>query len=166
VTAPDGRTVVDITSPDKSTLGLRQFRFESPERGDVAGIKAAYPEGVYTFDGATAAGAQFHGTATLRHALPAPATGVRPAADAEGVSARGLVITWTPVKHLTAYSIALEQEETGMSLTARLPGSAASFAVPDGFLLPGTEYVLAIGTITSEGNSSFVEATFTTAGKR
>jgi hypothetical protein len=84
----------------------------------------------------------------------------------EGVPVKGLVITWTPVKQLTAYSIAIEQEETGMSLTARLPGSAASFAVPDGFLLAGTEYVLAIGTITSEGNASFVETTFTTAGKR
>lgn len=166
VVGPDGRTVVDITSPDASTLGLRQFRFESPERGDVAGIKAAYPEGVYTFDGATAGGARFHSTATLRHALPPPATGVRPAADAEGVPVRGLVVTWTAGKNLTAYSIGIEQEESGLSLTAKVPGSAASFAVPDGFLLPGTEYVLAIGTMTAEGNTSFVESTFTTAGKK
>ena len=129
-------------------------------------MKAAYPEGVYTFDAATAAGAKFHSTATLSHTLPATVTGVRPAADARGVPVQGLVITWTPVKNLAAYSIGIEQEETAMSLTARLPGSAASFAVPDGFLLPGTEYVLAIGTITSEGNTSFVERTFTTAGKR
>lgn len=165
VVAPDGRTVVDITSPDASTLGLRQFRFESPERGDVASIKAAYPEGVYTFDGATAAGVKFHGTSTLRHALPATARGVRPGAGAEGVPAQGLVIAWTPVTKVTAYIVSIEQEELDVSLTARLPGSATSFAVPDGFLRPGTEYVLAIGTVTSEGNTSFVETTFTTAGQ-
>jgi len=38
--------------------------------------------------------------------------------------------------------------------------------VPDGFLLPGTEYQLAIGTVSAEGNVSFVETTFTTAGKK
>ncbi len=38
-------------------------------------------------------------------------------------------------------------------------------AVPDGFLLPGKEYKIAIGTVTEEGNASFVETTFTTTGK-
>jgi len=164
VVAPDGRTVVDITAPDASTLGLRQFRFESPERGDVASIKSAYPEGVYTFDAATVAGAKFHGTSTLRHTLPATAAGIRPAVDAEDVPVKGLVISWTPARNLAAYVIAIEQDSLEVSITAKLPGSAASFAVPDGFLAPGTEYVLSIGTMTSEGNTTYVESTFTTAG--
>ena len=164
VAAPDGRTVVDIKSPDASTLGLRQFRFESPERGDVAGIKAAYPEGAYTFDASTAAGVKYHGTATLRHALPAGAAGVRPAAEAEDVPVKGLVIGWTPARNLAAYVIAIEQDSLEVSVTAKLPGSATSFAVPDGFLKPGMEYVLSIGTMTSEGNTTYVESTFTTAG--
>jgi hypothetical protein len=164
VVAPDGRTVVDIKAPDASTLGLRQFRFESPERGDVAGIKAAYPEGVYTFDASTTGGVKFHGTSTLRHTLPATATGVRPAADAEDVPVMGLVIRWTPARNLAAYVIAIEQDSLEVSVSAKLPGSATSFAVPDGFLAPGMEYVLSIGTMTSEGNTSYVESTFTTAG--
>jgi len=164
VVAPDGRTVVDIKSPDASTLGLRQFRFESPERGDVASIKAAYPEGVYTFDATTVAGVKFHGTATLRHTLPAIATGVRPAAEAEEVPVKGLVIGWTPARNLAAYVIAIEQDSLEVSITAKLPGSAASFVMPDGFLAPGLEYVLSIGTMTSEGNTTYVESTFTTAG--
>jgi hypothetical protein len=164
VTAPDGRTVVDIKAPDASTLGLRQFRFESPERGDVAAIRAAYPEGVYTFDAATAAGVKFHGTATLRHALPPVATGIRPAADAEDVPVKGLVIRWTPARNLAGYTIALEQDSLEVSVSAKLPGSATSFSVPDGFLAPGLEYVLSIGTMTSEGNITYVESTFTTAG--
>lgn len=164
VVAPDGRTVVDIKSPDASTLGLRQFRFESPERGDVASIKAAYPEGAYTFDASTAAGVKFHGTATLRHALPAIATGVRPAAEAEDVPVKGLVIAWTAARNLAAYVVAVEQDSLEVSVSAKLPGSATSFAVPDGFLVPGMEYVLSIGTMTSEGNTTYVESTFTTAG--
>ncbi len=164
VVAPDGRTVVDIKSPDASTLGLRQFRFESPERVDAASIKAAYPEGVYTFDAATAAGVKYHGTSTLRHALPAIATGVRPAAEAEDVPVKGLVISWTAARNLAAYVIAVEQDSLEVSVSAKLPGSATSFAVPDGFLVPGMEYVLSIGTMTSEGNTTYVESTFTTAG--
>jgi hypothetical protein len=164
VVAPDGRTVVDIKSPDASTLGLRQFRFESPERVDAASIKSAYPEGVYTFDASTAAGVKFHGTSTLRHTLPAIATGVRPAVDAEDVPVKGLVITWTPARNLAAYVIAIEQDSLEVSVTAKLPGSATSFVVPDGFLVPGMEYVLSIGTMTGEGNATYVESTFTTAG--
>jgi hypothetical protein len=34
--------------------------------------------------------------------------------------------------------------------------------MPDGFLLPSTDYKLAIGTVSVEGNVSFAETTFTT----
>jgi hypothetical protein len=33
-------------------------------------------------------------------------------------------------------------------------------------LVPGTEYKLEIGTVSREGNRSFVETSFTTAGKK
>jgi hypothetical protein len=82
------------------------------------------------------------------------------------VGAKNLKISWTPVKNLAAYIIRIKQRTLGANLTARLPGSATTFAVPEGFLLPGTEYQLAIGTVSDEGNVSFVETTFTTAGKQ
>lgn len=163
VVSPDGRTVIDFTAPDASTLGIRQFRFESPEPRDVESLKSAYPEGVYTFAGATAAGDKFYGESSLNHKLPATASFLRPGAGAKGVGAKDLEITWTPVKNLAAYIIEIEQEALDVHITARLPGSVATFAVPDGFLLPGTEYQLSIGTVTDEGNISFVESTFTTA---
>src|SRR4051812_14162615 len=53
VIAPDGRTIVDFTSPGHS-MGMRQFRFESPEPTDVAALKKAFPDGVYMFTGSTA----------------------------------------------------------------------------------------------------------------
>ena len=165
VVAPDGRTVIHFTAPDASTLGIRKFLFESPEPGDVESLKSAYPEGVYTFAGATAAGAKLHGESTLNHKLPVTATILRPRAGALGVGIKDLEIAWTPAKNLAAYIIEIEQDELNVNLTAKLPVSAAAFAVPNGFLLPGTEYKVSIGTMTDEGNISFVETTFTTAGK-
>jgi hypothetical protein len=165
VVSPDGRTVIDFTAPDASTLGIRSFRFESPEPSDVASLKAAYPEGVYVFSGATVTGDKLSGKSTLSHALPATTSFVHPKEEAEGVGPNDLAITWAPVQNLAAYIITIEQEEMNVSLEARLPGSATQFTLPDGFLLPETEYQLGIGTVTAEGNTSFIETSFTTAGK-
>ena len=166
VISPDGRTVVDFTAADPSTLGMRQFRFESPEPRETKRLKAAYPEGVYTFTGATATGAKLHGQSTLNHTLPATTAFIQPQAEAENVITSHLEIVWTPVKNLAAYIIYIEQEELNVSLTARVPSSVSKFSVPEGFLLPATEYQLGLGTVSSAGNTSFIETTFTTAGKK
>jgi hypothetical protein len=68
---------------------------------------------------------------------------------------------WTPVANLAAYIITIKPVQLDGSLEARLPASAATFSVPDGFLLPGTEYQLAIGTesaisLSSGSRSSWV----------
>jgi hypothetical protein len=161
VKAPDGRTVVQFTAPDGGSVsGMRQFRFESPEPTDVSGLKAAYPPGMYAFDGVTARGAQLHGTATLNHALPGAVSLVTPKEDAVGVALGTLEIRWEPVAGATAYQAYIEQDEFNVSAT--LPGSATTFAIPDGFLRPGTEYQLGVGVVSKDGNISFIETTFTT----
>jgi len=162
VAAPDGRTVIDCTSPDASTLGIRQFRFESPEPTDMKSLLSAYPEGVYTFSGASVSDVQMQGTATLSHDLPTPPSGLSPKNDAEGVVVKGLEITWSPVNKAVAYILYIEQDQLEVELTVRLLGSAKGFAVPDGFLLPSTEYMLGLGAVASNGNTSFVETSFTT----
>jgi hypothetical protein len=162
---PDGRTVIDFSAPDPSTLGIRQFRFESPEPRDVETLKAAYPGGVYTFAGTTASGDRLRGTATLSHRLPATTSFLKPGTGARGVSTGNLKITWTPVKNVAAFIAYIEQDELDVNITATLPGSATTFSVPDGFLLPGKKYQLGVGTVNDEGNISFIETTFTTAGK-
>ena len=163
VTAPDGRTVVSASSPDSSTMGVRQYRFESPEPTDAALLKAAYPEGAYRFAAATAAGERYAGDATLSHRLP-PAPGVlSPADEAEDVAVRGLRVTWTPVPDAAAYAVTIEEADLTLSVT--LPGTATAFAVPDGLLQPGREYTLAVGAVLPGGNASFAETSFGTAGK-
>ena len=165
VTAPDGRTVVDFSARDGAAMGMRSFRFESPEPNDIATLAAAYPEGAYTFKGITGTGAALEGSATLHHGLPATTTFVRPAAGAENVTMNHLVLAWTPVPNVAGYIVTIEQDELKVSVEAHLPGSASTFVVPDGFLAPGTEYTMGIGTVTEDGNASYIEGTFTTAKK-
>jgi hypothetical protein len=163
VVGPDGRTVISFEAPDATTLGVRQFRLESPEPKDIASLKSAYPEGEYTFAGWTAEGDTLGGESTLSHQLPPPVAFLHPKAGATGVPADRLEITWTAVKDAAAYIVKIEQDELGETITARIPASAPRFPVPAGFLRPGTEYQLGIGAVSTTRNISFVEMTFTTA---
>ena len=163
VVSPDGGTVIDFTAPGVSAMGIREFVFESPEPTDVEGLKAAYPAGIYTFSGTSATGKELRGESTLSHELPATTSLLRPSAGAHNVPVEDLKITWTPVAKVSGYVIEIEQDELEVHLEATLPGSATRFAVPDGFLRPGTEYDLGIGTVSEAGNVSFVETSFTTA---
>ena len=162
IVSPNGRTVVDFKAPESSTLGIRQFRFESPEPPDVAALKAAYPEGTYLFSGKTSAGDQFQSTSRLSHRLPAASTFIAPVPETEDVPIRDLDISWRAVENVLFYIIEIEQDEMNVNITARLPKSSTSFNVPDEFLVPGTEYEMELGTVTDEGNITFVETSFTT----
>ena len=163
VTAPDGRTVISASSPDTSTMGLREYRFESPEPTDIPRMKKAYPEGVYRFAGTSTRGVRYASDVTLSHQLPAGATGITPADEAANVPVRGLRITWTGVPDAASYRVVIEQPKLGFELSVTLRRSATSFAVPDGVLLPGQEYTLAVGVVAKGGNASYVENSFTTA---
>jgi hypothetical protein len=162
VVSPDGRTVVEFAAPDASTLGIRSFQLESPEPTDVKSLKAAYPDGTYTFTATTVSGRGLHGESTLSHRLPATVSIVRPGAGAVGVGTGDLRISWTPVDSAAFYIVEIEQDELGTKLKAELPASEPAFVVPPGFLRSGKEYQLTVGTVTDEGNISFVETTFNT----
>ena len=162
IVSPDGRRVVDFKAPDPTTLGIRQFRFESPEPSDIESLKAAYPEGVYDFAGKTSSGAKLVGESSLSHRLPATATFAGSATTAERVLMTDLEISWSAVEGVASYVVEIEQDELNVRITALLPGSSTSFAVPKGFLSPGREYQIAIGTVSDEGNISFMETSFTT----
>jgi hypothetical protein len=163
VTAPNGKVVVEFASPGTGEMGVRQFRFESPEPLEGAKVRQAYPEGVYTFVGVTPLGEKLESKATLSHKLPGSAKGLTPKDEAE-VSPGNLTIAWTPAKDAAAHILVIEQEELGESITTRLPGTAQKFVVPEGFLRPGKEYRLGLGTLARGGNAAYVEAGFTTTG--
>ena len=164
VVAPDGRTVIDFRTPD-SKLGMRHLSLESPEPQNDGRVQADFPAGVYSFSGIGATGERLEGKATLSHIFPEPASLVRPKPDAKGVPVKGLQVSWKSTKGLDSCVVVIEHEASGRSIKVTLPGNASSFPVPDGFLLPDTEYKVAVGTVAKDGNSSFVEAAFTTAKK-
>jgi hypothetical protein len=162
IRSPDGRTVVAFKAPDTSTLGMRQFRFETPEPPDFKALTAAFPEGAYEFSGRTTSGTNLVGKSILNHRLPATATVTQPAPETENVPIKDFKMSWSTVEGVASYIVSIDQRELDASFMVRLPGSSTSFALPDGFLVRGTKYKMAIGTVTGEGNTSFVETTFTT----
>ena len=166
VVAPDGRTVIDFNSPG-SKLGIRHFTLETPEPKKAEGkLQAEFPEGSYKFAANTVDGRSLRGEATLTHKLPDPTALLHPRPDEKNVPVTGLVLRWKPVKDMAGIALVLEQETTAREIKAELSAAATAFAVPDGFLTPGTQYKLAIGTVSRQGNKSFVETNFTTAGRK
>ena len=164
VVAPDGRTVIDFKTPD-SKLGMRHLTLESPEPKNDGSVQADFPAGAYTFTGSSASGARLEGKAMLSHTFPDPTALLRPRADAKNVPVNGLQIGWQSAKGLSAHVVVIVHEASGREIKANLPGNATGFSVPAGFLQPGTEYKLEIGTVAKDGNSSFIETAFTTAKK-
>jgi len=165
VVAPDGRTVVDYKAAD-SKLGIRHLTLESPEPKNDGSLKADFPTGVYKFTGSATTGAALQGEATLSHRFPDTAHLVRPRPEEKNVPITGMQVRWNTVKDAAAIILVIEHEKTGREVKANLPGSATSFTVSDGFLAPGVEYKLAIGAVAKDGNRTFTESAFTTAGKK
>jgi len=165
ITAPDGRAVVDFKAPDGSTMGIRQFRFESPEPSDVAALKKALPEGEYSFAGATSSGTKYRGKSKLSHKLPEPSAFISFKPDAPNAPSKNLRITWKPVKGIAGYTLELEPSRSSAHLEVKLPASATSFVVPEGILAPNARCQVGIGTVSADGNASIVETTITAPAK-
>ncbi len=162
VIGPNGRHFATLWAGHKRSLGFREVLLETPEPS-LASVIKAYPQGVYRFIAKTFSGEELTGEAELEHAMPAAATILVPANDAEDVATDHLVVSWEPVAGVASYLLEIEQDDLGQSLNLTLPADATSFAVPDGWLQPGVEYELGLATVSESGNVSFQEIAFTTA---
>ena len=159
--APWSTTRPRIPNSASDTSPLR-----SPEPKNDGSLKADFPAGVYKFTGTATTGATLQGEATLSHKFPDTAHVVRPRPEEKNVPITGMQVRWNAVKDAAAFIVVIEHEKTGREVRANLPGSATSFTVSDGFLAPGLEYKLAIGTVAKDGNRSFTETAFTTAARK
>ena len=164
VVAPDGRTVVDFSTPG-SKMGMRHLSLESPEPKDDGTVQADFPAGAYLFTGMGADGATLEAKAVLSHKFPDATAFVRPQPDAKNVPVKGMQVSWKLLKGIDSHIVVIEDEASGRNLKVSLSGGTSVFAVPDGFLQPGVGYKLAVGTVAKDGNSSFIETGFTTARK-
>jgi hypothetical protein len=102
IRSPDGRRVATLLAPDATTLGMREFLFESPEPpGDA--VLAAYPEGKYVLYGESTTGEVFRSVLTLSHDLPAPVTILHPAHESELPAREALIVRWSQVPNIEGY---------------------------------------------------------------
>ena len=164
VVAPDGRTVIDFSTP-ASKMGMRHLTLESPEPKDDGTVQTDFPAGAYVFTAVAADGARLEAKAMLSHKFPDATAFVRPQPDAKNVPVKGMLVSWKLLKGMDSHIVVIEDEASGRNLKASLSGGTSVFAVPDGFLQPGVDYKLAVGTVAKDGNSSFIETGFTTAKK-
>jgi len=161
VVGPKGRTIIDFKSPD-SALGLRHFKFESPEPKNHNSMKADFPEGEYVFKGQFVSGKKLYAKVMLSHKLPAVTPFIYPRPDANKVPYKGLVLKWQRIGNPASYIVEIEQEQSGLSSKTKLSSNTVSLAVPDGLLIAGTKYKISIGAVAQDGNSSFIETEFKT----
>ncbi len=162
IRSPDGRTMARLRAPDLTTLGMREFHFESPEPPGEA-VLAAYPEGEYALRGVSTAGEVFRTVLTLSHQLPAAATILHPAADAELPARQALTIQWSSVQG-AGYVLEFENESADpeQTFTINLPPHVTSWRIPATLMVRGGEFQIGIHTIAENGNIVVVEQTFTT----
>jgi hypothetical protein len=165
VVAPDGRTVIDYKAAD-SKLGMRHLSLESPEPKRDGSLSKDFPAGLYRFTGTVTTGATLQGEATLSHKFPDAARLVQPRPNEKNVPITGMQVKWNKVKDAAAFILVIEQEKTRREFKVNLPGTVTAFTVSDGFLAPGLEYKLAIGTVAKDGNRSFTETSFVTAVRK
>lgn len=142
-------------------VGLTKMPMETPEPS-LEEVEAAYPEGVYRFNGRTVDGAELTGAAVVSHALLWPATITAPATEANDVLVADLTVSWQPVAGATSYLIELEDDAVPAAIKADLPGSASSFKFAGGWLRPDTDYVLSLGAVGANGNVAYSEVRFRT----
>ncbi|MGH8251380.1 MAG: hypothetical protein ACREVI_11920 [Steroidobacteraceae bacterium] len=163
IKSPDGRTMATLRAPDLSTLGMREFHFESPEPPGEA-VLAAYPEGKYVLRGVSTTGEVFRTVLNLSHQLPAAATILHPADEAELPARQPLTIRWSKVTGVAGYVLEFENESADpeQALTIDLGPNVTSWRIPAALLPPGGEFQIGIHSIAENGNIVVVEQTFTT----
>jgi hypothetical protein len=170
VTAPDGRTILDVTTRERlDGYGLTELFSESSEPPfdvfPLAKFKQLFPAGKYAFSGRTIAGARLTGAAPLSHDLP---TGPRILEPAEGstVSRNGVVARWRPGAkrprvEIAGYRAIVTQEEPRLRvLSADLPASARRLEIPQSFFAVAGEYKLEVQAIERSGNQTLTEVSF------
>lgn len=155
------RPIIALEAKNFPNLGVKEILVETPEPS-LEEVKAVYPPGTYRVRGRKLDGGVLEQDMELSHdLLTAPAI-TFPAAGADDVSTRGFVIRWNAVPGAAAYEIEVEQEELEIVLKADVQADATSFRVPNGYLLPNSEYTVGVAVIAGNGNKSVSEAVFNT----
>ena len=152
-----GRVILDIASE----FGLREYIFESPGSRNSNDLIEYYPEGIYTVEARTVSGSNYSAQAELSYHLPAPTSLIVPLPEHEAV-ALDTPVVWEAVGDATKYVVEVNSDGTSGEFLMILKPPVSSINLPAGFLKPGTRYDIHIGTVSANGNRSFIVSSFTT----
>jgi hypothetical protein len=163
IRSPHGLKMTTLVA-DRTTPGMREFLFETPEPPGEA-VLAFYPEGKYVLRGVSTTGEVFRSVVKLSHQLPAPVTILHPANEAELPAGEPLIIRWSSVPDIEEYVLEFENEsgDREQALTINLAADVTSFRIPASLMVSGGEFQIGIHTVAENGNIVAVESTFTTA---
>jgi hypothetical protein len=170
VVAPNGRTILDVGTKGRlQGYGLTELFSESSEPPfdtfPLEKFKSLFPEGRYTFRGATIEGRALTGAARLSHDIPAGPKILAPT-DGSRVARSGVVARWRAAAEaagveVVGYRAIVTQEEPRLRvLNVDLPASARKVEIPREFLQPRTEYKLEVQAIERSGNQTLTEVSF------
>ncbi len=158
---PKGVVRKKIRFKDGARIGEADFQFDTPEPS-LDDLKAAYPPGKYLFWGQTVSGKILHNTVDLSYELLSPPEILYPGNGKVGIPTNNLVIQFAAPDEAEAIRLEIEDEEQERTVKVDLSGDASRFSVPNGWLEPGTEYVLDIKAIAENGNQTVCDIRFVT----
>lgn len=167
---PQGNTIVDVdVAGPAADYGLTELFSESSEppfeEFPLEQFKELFPEGTYSFRGATVDGTPMTASATLTHDFPDGPAILSPVAGSR-VSHDQVVVQWarvtTPVGvDIDGYQVLVVQEEPVLRVfSADLPATATRVSVPAEFVQPRTAYKVEVLAIETGGNQTLTELTF------
>lgn len=141
---------------------MREFVLETAEITELDRLLAAFPEGIYRFEGRTVAGDCLRGKARLSHLL-ALAPAILTPVENDIVPTGNFVVSWAAVPAAQNYTVEVKNNGIGNNLVVQLPAPASSFQVPQAWLQSGAEYQVAVTAIASDGNTNGTEFKVTTS---
>jgi hypothetical protein len=159
--SPTGKIIYQLSAATDAR-GVRELEFESPEPSDIELVKAAYPEGPYSFHATTVDGQQLCGSHWLTHTLPKPALIVAPSHD-EIVPLESLTVVWIAVSTATGYTLELENERSGQELSIQISAEETTFSIPAEWLEANTSYKIGVMVKNQDGNKIQFESSFSTS---
>ena len=156
---PDGDSALSLDGGGGQGVSISGFVVESNEL-PLRELREIYPEGRYDMRARAKTGQKGRGSALLAHdLLPAPAM-IYPR-EGDLLVPTNLIVGWIPAPQAISYTIVLEQREND-GLTVKLPPDQASFEVPLGVLSRGMRTHVEVGAVHANGNTTFIETSFTT----
>jgi hypothetical protein len=151
--SPTGEVVFNLQSGDGGPLELEEVEFQTVEL-PLAATAAMYPPGEYTVETVTSTGVSISSGATLSHAVPpAPAYTTQ-------LSAETFTVEWPEVAGASGYQVEIEQEETRFKMKLNLSSDQRRVEIPRQLLEAGYEYELDVASVSSSGNTSEAQTTF------